>query len=247
MIIAIVVGLAFLGWAILALPEVVVEVARRTSDGVVFYVETAEPVVALSIDDGPSSATPEILEVLAEHEARATFFLIGDHIGARPDLARRIVEEGHEPGHHMVSDVPSISLSTLDFGARFCRMHEILQDLDPEAPRLFRPGSGWYDDEMVAEATLHGYRVVLGSVYPFDAQISSPAVAGWYIERMARPGSIIVLHDGPERGQRTAETLRRILPHLTRRELRVVTVSELLAIGHTTDPPAPHLGLAPAR
>jgi peptidoglycan-N-acetylglucosamine deacetylase len=75
----------------------------------------------------------------------------------------------------------------------------------------------------------HGYRCVLGSVYPFDATIPSAAWATGYILRNVRPGAIVVLHDGGGRGRRTARVLAEVLPELRRRGYRVVSLSELVA------------------
>lgn len=222
----IVFGLTLLGSAATAVPTLVMEWKRAESPEVLFYVETPEPVVALTIDDGPSEATPEILDALAANDARATFFVIGRNVREHPALARRLVAEGHELGHHMMLDEPSIDLSPETFRARFEEMDGILDDLGGST--VFRPASGWYDDRMVEEAARSGYRTVLGSVYPFDAQIPFPKVSTWYMRQLVGPGSILILHDGPERGPRTAEVLRSLLPELRARGIEVVPVTDLM-------------------
>jgi peptidoglycan/xylan/chitin deacetylase (PgdA/CDA1 family) len=225
---AIVFGLTALGSAVTVVPTLVMEWKRSDSPDVLFYVGTKEPVVALTIDDGPSVATPEILQILADNDARATFFVIGDHVRAHPDLARRMVAEGHELGHHMMADEPSIDLPTDVFRAQLEEMDGILAGFGSSS--VFRPGSGWYDERMIADAAELGYRTVLGSVYPFDAQIPLPTLSGWYMRQIVGPGSIMILHDGPERGPRTADVLRSLLPELRARGYRVVTVSSLLSL-----------------
>ena len=222
---AVVFGLTALGSALTALPTLFMEWKRSGSPDVVFYVGTQEPAVALTIDDGPSVATLEILEILAENDAQATFFVIGDNVRAHPELARRMVAEGHELGHHMMADEPSIDLPADVFRAQLEEMDGILAGFG--GSHVFRPGSGWYDDRMVDDAARLGYRTVLGSVYPFDAQIPFPGLSGWYMRQIVGPGSIMILHDGPERGPRTAEVLRRLLPALRARGMRVVTLSTL--------------------
>ena len=221
----IVFGLTILGSTITAVPTLLMERWRTESPEVLFYVGTREPVVALTIDDGPSVATPEILEVLAKNDARATFFVIGEHVRERPDLTRRLVAEGHELGHHMMFDQPSIDLPVETFQARFEEMDAILDDLG--GSRVFRPASGWYNERMVEDAARLGYRTVLGSVYPFDAQVPFPKLSTWYMRQLVGPGSVLVLHDGPERGPRTAEVLRALLPELRARGIKVVPVSTL--------------------
>jgi peptidoglycan-N-acetylglucosamine deacetylase len=230
---SIVIGLTFAGAAIIALPSLAVEWAKRSTPEVVFSVDTDERIVALTIDDGPSAATSELLAVLDEHGAQATFFLIGEHVEGRPGLARNIVEAGHEVGHHMMQDHPSKDLAEDVFLDRFEEMDRLLDGLG--GSRVFRPGSGWYDDRMVRTAGERGYRTVLGSVYPFDAHLSWPGFVSWYVLQHTGPGSILVLHDGPERGLRTVEVLRSVLPELDRRGYRVVTVSHLLALEAGTE------------
>lgn len=253
--VTILIGLSFLGSAVVSLPNLAVEWAKRSAPEVVFSVETSDSLVALSIDDGPSSSTPEILDVLERQGARATFFLIGENVDARPDAARRIREAGHELGHHMMEDRPSKELAHDAFDARFDAMDRRLDALG--GGRLFRPGSGWYDDRMIEVAADRGYRTVLGSVYPFDAHLPAPGLLSWYVRQNTVPGSILVLHDGPERGGRTAEVLRSVLPELRRRGFRIVTVSELLDAREGCDrltsssgsrrAPAPPASAAPPR
>jgi peptidoglycan-N-acetylglucosamine deacetylase len=70
----------------------------------------------------------------------------------------------------------------------------------------------------------HGYRAVLGSVYPHDPQIRIPALNAWHINRGIHPGAIIIIHDRPY----TPETLRSLLPQLKQQGYELVTVSQLL-------------------
>jgi peptidoglycan-N-acetylglucosamine deacetylase len=231
--VSIAIALTFIGAAVVAVPNLLVEWAKRSTPEVVFSVGVQEKVVALTIDDGPSPATADILAILEDHGAHATFFLIGDHVEERPALARRIVEAGHEVGHHMMEDRPSRGLPEDVFQEHFDEMDGILESLG--GSDVFRPGSGWYNDRMIDVADERGYRTVLGSVYPFDAHVPWPTFLSWYVLQSTRPGSILVLHDGPERGARTAEVLRSVLPELARRGYRVVTVSGLLALEADTE------------
>jgi peptidoglycan/xylan/chitin deacetylase (PgdA/CDA1 family) len=204
----------------------IVERVARRAPQVLYFVQTDEPVVALSIDDGPdASATPGILAVLAEHDARATFFVISGRVPGNELLLERLVAEGHELGNHMTSDTPSIALGPEEFERRLLEAHAVLSNY--AVPGWFRPGSGWFDGPMLATLARHDYRCALGSVYPFDAQLPWSWFAARYILWAAQPGSIIVLHDGGNRGGRTARTLSAVLPELARRGLRVTTLSEL--------------------
>jgi peptidoglycan/xylan/chitin deacetylase (PgdA/CDA1 family) len=104
--------------------------------------QTGEPVVALTFDDGPHpEVTDAILEVLARHEARATFFLIGDRVTGNEGVVARIVDEGHELGDHMMHDEPSILLSRNRFREHLTEARDLLTNYQDVS--WWRPGSGW--------------------------------------------------------------------------------------------------------
>lgn len=206
------------------------------SPEVLFRVPTAERAVALTIDDGPDpDTTPEILDVLERHGARATFFLLGSRAERHPGLVAEIVARGHEIANHMWLDVPSRSLDSATFERRLLRAHRVLSRF--AEPGWLRPGSGWYDERIVRRATAHGYRIVLGTIYAFDTTVRWPGLVARFIVAWARPGSVVILHDVEGRGVRTAETLRRALPELERRGYRVTTLSTLSEAGAQAESP----------
>jgi len=197
---------------------------------VVYSVATSEPLVALTIDDGPDPETTQrILDVLAANDARATFFLITSRVEQHPEVVDAILAAGHELANHHHRDVPSIDLSHEEFVADLERSDTILQRWT--RPRWFRPGSGWYDDAMIDVLQEHGYRVALGSIYPLDGQLPSPGFAAWFIRSRVEPGAVIILHDRSARGSRTARALEWALPDLRRRGYRVVSLSTLVTAG----------------
>jgi len=213
-------------------PDWIVKTLSKRSPEVVYFVETEEPLVALTIDDGPDPvATSKILDMLKLHDAHATFFFISSHLPGNEDLVRRTVEERHELANHLTTDEPSILLKSSEFERRLLEAHEVLSRFSPV--RWFRPGSGWFNEKMLSIIRKHGYECALGSVYPFDPQIPSSWFATHYVLRKVRPGSIIVLHDYAARGERTTAALASILPELNRRGLRVVTLSQLVDMNPT--------------
>lgn len=222
-------------------PRWLVPLIAARAPGCLYRVRTRERVVALTVDDGPDpTATPAILRVLREHDARATFFLISTRVSGQATLVDSIVAAGHEIGNHLTRDEPSIRLSPGSFDAAVREAGTVLQRF--AAVRWLRPGSGWYTPAMIRTIERAGYRCALGSVYPFDAHVPSSAFASAYILANVRPGAVIVLHDGGARGRRTAATLQRVLPVLRARGYRVVSLSELF--DQTASPRAPS-GAAP--
>lgn len=213
-------------------PVGLVDALEERYPGCLYRVPVRARILALTLDDGPDSvSTPLILTQLRRHAARATFFLISDGIRNQEPLVRRLVAEGHEIGNHFSRDRPSIRLSPPQFEEDLVRAHRALAPFG----RLSwaRPASGWYSRSMVATMSRHGYRCALGSVYPFDAALPSVSWISRNILRNARPGAIVILHDGGARGKRTARVLGRVLPKLRQQGYRIVSLSELAA---ETDP-----------
>ncbi|MEA3339422.1 MAG: chitin deacetylase family protein [Chloroflexota bacterium] len=219
-------------------PDWIIAMLAQRWPQVAYFVETEEPFVALTIDDGPdSAATPKILDALERHDAHATFFLITNHMAGNEEIVRRIVEEEHELANHLTADEPSILLAPSDFEEQLLEADDALSEFSPvpRPVRWFRPGAGWYNSAMLSILDKHGYQCALGSVHPFDPQIPSAWFATHYILSNVRPGSIIILHDYEKRGERTATTLAAILPELNKRGFRVVTLSELFSGMGTTE------------
>lgn len=209
---------------------------------------------------GEASSTRKMLEVLRLHNqkepdftAHATFFLLSNQISDRErllgdrldDTVVRIVAEGHEIGNHMAEDGPSILLGDR-FSQAFETTHQQLtayaQLPDSQYPqvRWFRPGVGWCDRAMADTVRQQAeYRsrdgfpnIALGSVWPYDTLLAWPTFSHWFIRHNIRPGSIIILHDGGSRGDRTAQILEGLLPELAKMEYKVVPLAELLRNGN---------------
>ncbi|KAJ3055296.1 hypothetical protein HK097_010953 [Rhizophlyctis rosea] len=90
--------------------------------------------------------------------------------------------------------------------------------------KWFRPGSGFFSSQMVETAERHGYRTVLGCVYPHDPQVRHSGVNAWHVLRGVHPGAVIVLHDCR---RWTIDTLKIVLPTLVERGYLVTTISEV--------------------
>lgn len=215
-------------------PNALIAYFQRRWPDVLWHVPSSslgsEKLIALTIDDAPSSHTRDILAVLEEFNAKATFFVIGSQVQGRQDILSDIVNGGHELGNHAMHDEPSRSLKPETLRKEVTDVEGMINTtytaLDlPHPPRYFRPGSGFFSSRMREQITKMGYRMVLGSVYPHDPQIGYPAVNAKHILSMVRSGSIVICHD---RRSWTAPMLRKVLPELKRRGYRVTTISGLL-------------------
>ncbi|MBT3321816.1 MAG: polysaccharide deacetylase family protein [Anaerolineae bacterium] len=215
------------GVALWLKPEWLISHLRKQSPDVLYSVETEQKIVALTIDDGPDACgSPRILNILEKYDAHATFFLISDHIAGNEKYVERMIADGHELGNHLTEDRASIELSKEEFERELLEADEAISLY--EKPKWIRPGSGWYNDEMLATIEKHNYHCALGNVYPYDPQISIYWFSAYYVLGNVKPGSIIVLHDYNRRGGRTTKALEIILPKLEERGYKVVTLSELV-------------------
>ncbi|KAF1817044.1 nodulation protein nodB [Eremomyces bilateralis CBS 781.70] len=197
---------------------------------VLWRVDTASKVVALTIDDGPSQYTNEIMQILKENDATATFFVIGSQVAGREPILQDLIRGGNELGNHAMRDEPSRDLSDGTLAEQIHTVEDMLRDaytaVEKEpAPKYFRPGSGFFHTRMRRIVKALGYRLVLGSIYPHDPQVNIWRVNANHILSMLRPGGIIICHD---RRSWTAPMLRQVIPEIRKQGYRIVTVTELL-------------------
>lgn len=196
---------------------------------VLFRVDTDRPAFALTIDDGVHpTGTPRLLDVLARHETKATFFVLGETIEAYPELIDRIVREGHELANHQMTDTASIALAPEALRSEVQQADRLLKR--DGGSRWFRPGGGFVTDVTERTCNQLGLKTALGSVFPFDSHLPSARFVAAYVVSRTEGGSIVILHDGTGRAERTALSLDRVLPRLKKRGLTGKTLSELAAI-----------------
>ena len=219
-------GLIFL-ILVLVQPEWLMARLRARSPQVLYSIDTDHRIVALTIDDGPDETySTQIMELLEEYEAHATFFLITDRIPGNEEVLQQMIREGHEIGNHLTADEPSIQLSLEKFEKALITSDRILSQYGEIV--WMRPGSGWFTKDMLGIIKEHNYQIALGSIYPYDPQINLAWYSAKFVLWKAKPGAVIVLHDYEKRGERTVEALRMILPELTERGYEIVTLSTLV-------------------
>jgi peptidoglycan/xylan/chitin deacetylase (PgdA/CDA1 family) len=192
--------------------------------------------LALTFDDGPSEWTPRVLELLGEHDAHATFFVIGARIREQPKMLAQIVEAGHEVGSHTLTHPRLTEISDEEVRAEVAAGAAAVQHVLGEPSRLFR-APGFYADERVLKIVSDlGLEAVFADVNPEDWRpgMSSHAIFSRVFGAI-RDGSIVDLHDGyppgPTRSRDdctpTVEALGHLLPCLVDEGYELVTVSEL--------------------
>ncbi len=190
--------------------------------------------IALTFDDGPGPSTPALLRYLEAHAVPATFFLLGQSIAQRPDLVRRELEAGFTLGTHAESHGRLASRPPADQQREILTAADRITDVSRHAVRLFRPPFGSHDERTLRVLRAERMLMVLWSVDPGDytAGRRTRQIVNAALEA-ARPGAIVLLHDGPGARPKTLAAVRMLVPALRRRGYRLVSVPELLR----DDPP----------
>lgn len=196
-----------------------------------------EKLVALTFDDGPNSKnTPLVLALLAKYRARATFFCLGGMAASHPALVKRIVEEGHALGNHSVNH-PMGAIPAKRLPHELDDAKKAIEALSGQTVDLFRPPGGNLQNGLVARAIDEDQTIVMWTIDPQDWRASASASRiAQLVTKQAKPGSIVLLHDGGGRRSETVRALETILRQLGKAGFRFVTVPELL---EASVPPKP--------
>lgn len=191
--------------------------------------------IAITIDDGPDpQITPQVLEILDRHHARATFFCIGERARRYPDLCREIVRRGHAiENHTQRHSVLFAFLGPFRTRREIRKAQDTLTAITGQAPRFFRPPAG------MRSPVLHPVLAHLGLLHAswsrrgFDTRETKPDVVLNRLLHGLKGGDILLLHDG--NAARTAagapvilEVLPRLLDSVVRAGLRPVTLRSAL-------------------
>ncbi len=181
--------------------------------------------VALTFDDGPGEHTDEVLDALADHDAAATFYLLGSKVGNLPDTVARMADEGHEIGNHSWEHDDLATLSGDEVEDDLRRTDEAIEDVTGEKPATMRPPYGSLDDTVRGAVDRP---IVLWDVDTLDWQSrDSGAVTDVTLEETAR-GSVVLFHDIHES---TVDAVPDILDGLAGDGYHFVTVSDLAGDG----------------
>ena len=204
--------------------------------GTITRASTDRMLVALTFDDGPSSEwTPRVLDELKNMDVKATFFVLGAHVKSNPELARRIVREGHEIENHSYHHPLLIVHNVQDMRKEIEDCEAAVREVTGASTRYFRPPRGWLTADQRAAVNKMGYRVVLWSLNSKDWVTFDDKYILRHILRNVRPGDIILFHDGGgifgtdgRNRDETIKTIVRLVPKLRQRGFQFVTLAELL-------------------
>jgi peptidoglycan-N-acetylglucosamine deacetylase len=192
----------------------------------------ARRAIALTFDDGPSESTPLLLALLAQHRAKATFFVCGHHARRLPHVLRQAIREGHEIGNHTDTHEALYLRGASFILEQMARAQDSIGHLAGLKPKLFRPtyGARWFGMREAQQKL--GLTCVMWTAIARDWVLDGPSIA----ERMGKrtsPGAIFCFHDGRDLRHNpdihaTLQALELLLPRWSAAGYEFLTVSELL-------------------
>jgi peptidoglycan/xylan/chitin deacetylase (PgdA/CDA1 family) len=199
--------------------------------------------LALTYDDGPNDPhTQRLLEVLAKHNVRATFFLIGRYVHQRPDIAREILKAGHVVGNHTFTHPLLTFKSGAELRKELSDCRSALQDAIGEHSNLFRPPFGGRRPAVLRIAREFGLEPVMWNVTGYDWNAPPPAVIESKVTGQIRGGDVILLHDGGHRAMgadrsQTVLATDRLITRYKSEGYDFVTIPKMMegsAVAHAT-------------
>lgn len=194
--------------------------------------------IALTFDDGPHPEyTNQILDILADRDVRATFFVVGRHVDRYPEVVQRMLDEGHEVGSHTYNHVNLLNADEATVIRELEMTERALREAFDSEPRFFRPPRGLYNQVTLDTAHERGYTLVLWSLSSTDWMGTSAARMVRLVTNRAHGGDIVLFHDsgdfftaaGASRAN-TVAALGPIVDSLTEQGYRFVTITEMIVM-----------------
>ncbi len=166
--------------------------------------------IYLTFDDGPiPEITPWVLKQLDEHEAKATFFCVGDNVSKHPEVFQQLLDSGHSIGNHTHNHLKAWNTDLKDYLENVSLCNSLVNS------KLFRPPHGQITPRLARKLSKE-YRLIMWTLLSrdFDQQVSPYEVLKTSVEN-TKPGTIIVFHDSQKAWNRLEYTLPRYLEHFT--------------------------------
>jgi peptidoglycan/xylan/chitin deacetylase (PgdA/CDA1 family) len=191
--------------------------------------------IAFTFDDGPHATnTPRLLDMLKERKIKVTFFCVGQCVAEYPEIAKRIVDEGHEIASHSWNHPNLIPMSEASVRDQLERTHQVIKQATGVEPKTFRPPYGNFTQRQRNWANaVYGYKIALWDVDTLDWKHRNSARVASVALSETRPGSIILTHDIHKS---TIDAMPETLDGLLAKGFKFVTVSDLIALDRPVPP-----------
>ena len=189
------------------------------------------PFIAITFDDGPNPAqTPRLLKMLKERGIKATFFVLGQCVAQNPEVAKQIVQEGHEIASHSWNHPLLSKMNEAGVRDQLDRAQNVIKQTTGVTPTLMRPPYGGFTVNQRSWAnSVWNYKIILWDVDSLDWKHRSPAKTQSIIMAETKKGSIILCHDIHKP---TVDAMPATLDALLAKGFKFVTVTELMKMHH---------------
>lgn len=190
--------------------------------------------MALTFDDGPNDPhTLRLLDILEQHQVKATFFMVGRYVSALPEVARAVAEAGHAIGNHTYTHPNLIFSSPAQIRLQLQECERVLTDVVGEHSRLFRPPHGGRRPDVLRLVRQMGFVPVMWSVSGYDWSANSPEEIEAKVQRQVRGGDVVLLHDGGHLGigtdrSATVAATDHLIRHYKQEGYEFVTVPQMM-------------------
>jgi peptidoglycan-N-acetylglucosamine deacetylase len=214
--------------------NLIVEVPKPLQGQTIYHAQLKpnQKVIALTFDDGPSPKnTAQVLEILKKNHVKATFFVVGAMMQTYPQIAKQVVADGHDLGNHTWNHWYR-RMDQATAASEIDRTADIIYKTTGVKTALFRPPGGYLNNGLADYAKNQNYAIMMWSSLSGDADRHTPQVAAMVnnVLKTAKPGAIVLLHDGGGNRSRTVKALPQIIAGLKAKGYQFVTGSELLEI-----------------
>lgn len=170
---------------------------KKIFSNYIWDVSNTDKKVYLTFDDGPIPEVTEwVLSELKKHNAKATFFCIGDNVKKHPEVLKKVFADGHSVGNHTFNHLNGWKTATGDYIENSILCEKVLDDFDSKSKKLFRPPYGKIKPSQSKVLRKLGYKIIMWDVisYDFDTTISKEQCLENVLKNV-KTGSIIVFHD----------------------------------------------------
>lgn len=206
-----------------------VQTAAQPKEIPIYRVQSDKKEVAISFDAAwGNEETEQLLDILDEHDVKATFFLVGDWVDKYPDDVKNIAAHGHDIGNHSDTHPHLPQLSTENATSEIQRCNEKIEALTGSAPTLFRPPYGDYNNSVVSAVKSLGMYCVQWDVDSLDWKDPSPEQLCQNVLGKVRDGSIVLMHNG---AKNTPAALPSIIEGIQNKGYEIVLIKDLIPEG----------------
>jgi peptidoglycan/xylan/chitin deacetylase (PgdA/CDA1 family) len=189
----------------------------------------AEKVIALTFDDGPwENTTEQVLDILKQNNIKGTFYMVGQAVQAHPEIAKKVVAAGHAIGNHTWRHLMD-DMDELTAAEEMGNAARLIYQTTGVRTALMRPPGGNLTGSLVPYSQKKGYSINMWSADSSDYYLSTPLIIDNVLAN-ARPGGIVLMHDGGGDRSQTVAALPQIILSLQKQGYKFVTVPELMQL-----------------